>query len=160
MDLKNKNLYEVKEIQGNLITVSPIEEKKDENQRKVPKIEVLNPKKLKIRDGSIVRIALAKEIDFMEKIAALFFSSGGGVRRLHRLSRNFTNIEVRPRRKIQIFLHTDSVRFGDNNRLRSYTEGKNNHKTCDYKTYGILSRLFSIFSINKKCIQNAQIFSS
>lgn len=73
MDLKNKNLYEVKEIQGNLITVSPIEEKKDENQRKVPKIEVLNPKKLKIRDGSIVRIALAKEIDFMEKIAALFF---------------------------------------------------------------------------------------
>lgn len=74
MDLKNKNLYEVKEIQGNLITVSPIDkEKKDENQRKVPKIEVLNPKKLKIRDGSIVRIALAKEIDFMEKIAALFF---------------------------------------------------------------------------------------
>ena len=74
MDLKNKNLYEVKEIQGNLITVSPIDkEKKDENQRKVPKIEVLNPKKLKIKDGSIVRIALAKEIDFMEKITALFF---------------------------------------------------------------------------------------
>lgn len=69
---KIKRLYIVKEINGNLITVSPLQ--KDENKKNEPRpqIEALNPQKLKIQKGSVVYVALAKQIEYLAGIFILF----------------------------------------------------------------------------------------
>lgn len=68
---KTKRLYIVKEINGNLITVSPLQ--KDENKKNEarPQIEALNPQKLRIQKGSVVYVALANQIEYLAGIFIL-----------------------------------------------------------------------------------------
>lgn len=68
---KTKRLYIVKEINGNLITVSPLQ--KDENKKNEarPQIEALNPQKLRIQKGSVVYVALASQIEYLAGIFIL-----------------------------------------------------------------------------------------
>ena len=76
-----KELYKVTEIQDEKIIVTPLEinsetsgEKNNSSQeiKNSPGIEVLNPKKLKIEKGSIVHIALSRQIESIAGIIFLF----------------------------------------------------------------------------------------
>ncbi len=69
---KIKQLYIVKEINGNLITVSPLQKDGAKKNEPRPQIEALNPQKLKIQKGSVVYVALANQIEYLAGIFILF----------------------------------------------------------------------------------------
>lgn len=68
---KTKRLYIVKEINGNLITVSPLQKDGNKKNEARPQIEALNPQKLKIQKGSVVYVALASQIEYLAGIFIL-----------------------------------------------------------------------------------------
>lgn len=68
---KTKRLYIVKEINGNLITVSPLQKDGNKKNEARPQIEALNPQKLKIQKGSVVYVALANQIEYLAGIFIL-----------------------------------------------------------------------------------------
>lgn len=68
---KTKRLYIVKEINGNLITVSPLQKDDNKKNEARPQIEALNPQKLRIQKGSVVYVALASQIEYLAGIFIL-----------------------------------------------------------------------------------------
>ena len=73
-----KELYKVTDIQNDIIIVTPldsinIETENDGTKEKFsPHIEVLNPKKLNIKPGSVVHIALSRQIESVAGVILLF----------------------------------------------------------------------------------------